>query len=308
MTQHSISELRKLYKERDLKKLAAILPHARCLKSSFVQFLLKSNLLRMRQWLNSPPITFGADPEFILHAKDDPNDITLFSSSYTRDYFGISEAELGADYGLLEFRPDPEASAEGLANSIHRLHGAFSNEFGPDIKILQREAVSFDHKKKRVLQSMESKENINYGMNRGKDVAVWSGGDNAIMAGIETGVTLCAYDRPVFNQFNDKLFTAGGHIHIGGALIKMLSLSQLKVFVRRLDAEILPICNAVETEAGELRRTVYGSPGEFRIKEYGIEYRSSSNAIFFKKNYKVLLRVLKKIERILSTMPGYREK
>jgi len=302
MTRHSINKLKELYKAKNLKELAIILPHVRHLNNSFVKFLLESNLLRMREWINSPPITLGADPEFILYENDDPNNIVLFSSEYTNDYFGISEAELGADYGLLEFRPAPAEAASELVANLNSLHKLFKERFGTKIKILQKEAVSFDHKRKRVLQSMESEKNINYGMNRGKDIAVWNGGDENIMTGIETGVTLCAYDKPVFNQFNDKLFTAGGHIHIGGRFIKMLSFTQLKAFVRKLDEEILPICNAVETEAGELRRTVYGSPGEFRIKEYGIEYRSPSNAIFFKQNSKILLQVLKKVEKILLTM------
>jgi len=257
----------------------------------------------MKQWLNSPSITLGADPEFILYTKGNKKNIVLFSSEYTGNYFGISEAELGADYGLLEFRPEPETSAKKLVDNIIHLHKIFDRDFGPNsIKILEKEAVIFDHKKKRVLQAMEKGEDINYGMNRGKDVAVWSGGGDNVISDIETGITFCAYDNPVFNQFNDKLFTAGGHIHIGGALIKMLSFNQLKVFIRKLDKEILPICNGVETKAGELRRTVYGSPGEFRTKEYGIEYRSPSNAIFFKKNSKVLLEVLRKIKKILSTM------
>jgi len=307
MTQRLINELKQLYKEKKLKEIAVRLPHMRHLKNGFIQFLLESNLLKMKQWLNSSPITLGADPEFILCANNDPDDIMLFSSKYTEDYFGISEAELGADYGLLEFRPTPEESAKKLVDNVIRLHKRFKVNFGSSsdsMRILEKEAVVFDHKRKRVLQAMENEdeENINYGMNRGKDVAVWSGDGGDLIADIETGVTLCAYDKPIFNQFNDQLFTAGGHIHIGGALIKMLSFNQLKVFVRKLDKEILPICNSVETAAGELRRTVYGSPGEFRMKEYGIEYRSPSNAIFFQRNSKELLKVLRRIEKILSTM------
>lgn len=303
MTQYLISDLKQLYKEKKLKEMAIKLPHMRHLKNSFIKFLLESNLLKMKQWLNSPPITFGADPEFILHTKGNKKDIVLFSSEYTGSYFGISEAEVGADYGLLEFRPGPERSAKKLVDNMIYLHNMFKKDFGPGgIKILEKEAVVFDHKRKRVLQAMASKTDINYGMNRGKDVAVWSGNDNDIMADVETGITFCAYDKPVFNQFNDKLFTAGGHIHIGGSLIKMLSFDQLKMFICKLDKEILPICNSIETRAGKLRRTVYGSPGEFRIKEYGIEYRSPSNAIFFQKNSKTLLKVLRKIKEILSTM------
>lgn len=312
MTQHLINKMKKLYKKGDLRELASGLPHMKHLRTDpFIQFLFDSNLLRMRHWLTSPLVTLGADPEFILCAGNDPDSIILFSSAYTGSYFGISEAEVGADYGLLEFRPEPDESAKDLVDSIVKLHDLFITNYGPDADekdsasnpiILEKEAVVFDHKRKRVLQAMDDNEEINYGMNRGKDVAVWSGDEGDIMTDVETGITLCAYDKPVFNQFNDKLFTAGGHIHVGGALIKMLSFSQLKSFVRKLDEEVLPICNSVETEAGKLRRDVYGSLGEFRMKEYGIEYRSPSNAIFFRKNSKALLKVLEKTKKIISTM------
>jgi hypothetical protein len=311
MNQLLIKKLKQLYKKGNLVELATRLPHMKHLRDdSFIQFLFDSNLLRMRDWLTSPSITLGADPEFILCAGNDPDNIILFSSAFTGGYFGVSEAEMGADYGLLEFRPEPSEKAEDFVDSIVELHDTFIANYGPDPDekgseanpvILEKEAVKFDHKRKRVLQAMESGEEINYGMNRGKDVAVWGGGGD-IMTDVETGMTLCAYDKPVFNQFNDKLFTAGGHIHVGGSLVKMLSPKQLVLFVRKLDKEVLPICNSVESEAGELRREVYGSLGEFRIKEYGIEYRSPSNAIFFKKNSKVLLKALKKVEKIISTM------
>jgi len=196
MTQRLINELKQLYKDKKLKEMAIKLPHMRHIENSFIQFLLESNLLRMKQWLNSPSITLGADPEFILYANNNMDDIVLFSSEYTNDYFGISEAELGADYGLLEFRPTPEESAKKLIDNITHLHNRFKQDFGSGsnpIKILEKEAIAFDHKKKRVLQAMESKKDINYGMNRGKDVAVWSGGGDDIMADVETKLLLIRF-------------------------------------------------------------------------------------------------------------------
>jgi len=296
----SVEKLKQYYKNGNIKSIAKELPHLRDRKDKFIQFLMNSNILRMQDRLDSPPITLGADPEFILHEKGDKSKIVLFSSQYTTDYFGISEAEIGADYGLLEFRPEPVCTPRELVNAIQDIHEEFSEVY-VDFEILEKEAVIYNHKRARILEALYKDKSINYGMNRGKDVGVWA--SNAeITLGMETGLTLSAYDNPLFSQFDDKLFTAGGHIHIGGSLVMMLSTNQLKTLVRKLDKKVLPICKSVETAAGKLRRTVYGSPGEFRLKNYGIEYRSPSNAIFWKNNFSTLLKVLKEICLIVKNI------
>ena len=299
MNQPSLKKLKSFYKAGNLKEVAKWLPHLRYEDDQFIKFLMNGNILKMKTHISDPVVTLGADPEFILCEKGGKHEIVLFSSQYTTNYFGISEAEVGADYGLLEFRPAPAEEPKGLVESIEELHIEFKESF-PDFKILESEAIEYDHKRMRVLESMQEKKDINYGMNRGKDIGVW--GSEEIIIGMESGVSLSAYDKPAFNQFNDKLFTAGGHIHIGGGYVMMLSTDQLKSFVRKLDTEILPICEKVETKAAELRRSVYGTPGEFRIKNYGIEYRAPSNAIFWQKNSKPLLEILIKITDIVRTM------
>jgi hypothetical protein len=300
MNQPSLKELKSFYKAGNLKEVAKWLPHLRHKDDPFIRFLMNGNILKMKTHISDPIVTLGADPEFILHEKGKKHEIVLFSSKYTTGYFGISEAEVGADYGLLEFRPEPVEKPMDLVKAMNKLHIQFRKRY-PDFKILEKEAVEYDHKRSRLLESMQEEKDINYGMNRGKDVGVWGGSDDIII-GMESGVSLSAYDKPAFNQFNDKLFTAGGHIHIGGGYIMMLSTDQLKSFVRKLDTEILPICEKVETKAAELRRSVYGTPGEFRIKNYGIEYRAPSNAIFWQKNSKPLLKILSKIIDIVKTM------
>ena len=310
MTQYSVKEMKKKYEEGDLSFLARALPHvrSRSSKSPFISFLLNSRLLTMGDHLKDPKITLGADPEFILHEKGRPEKIVLFSSRWVPDYFGISEAEVGADYGLLEFRPQYSTDSGKLVKEISSLYKKFSKDY-PEFSIFEKEAIEFNHKKARVKEALELEKDINYGMGRGKDMAVWapSSGNNVagqeLLLGQETGTTISAYDKPTFPEKNDNLFTAGGHIHLGGSYIMMLSMDQLRAFVRKLDERVLPICEAVETEAGTLRRTVYGEKGEFRTKEYGIEYRSPSNAIFFPKNLNKLQEVLDLTVDILKNMP-----
>lgn len=297
----SIRRLKTYYKEGDLRGVAKWLPHLRDKKDPFIKFLMESNLLKMKDHINDKALTLGADPEFILCEKKDENKIVLFSSRFVTDYFGLSEAEMGADYGLMEFRPPPTESVTSLVDSIENLHKEFDETY-LDFKILEKEAIEYNHKRARVKESMETEAEINYGLNRGKDVGVWAGGGQEMVIGMETGTSLSAYDKPSFNLFNDELFTAGGHIHFGGSYIMMLSFEQLKCFVRKLDEKILPMCKSVETDAGKLRLSVYGSPGEFRIKDYGIEYRSPSNAVFWQKNMDLLLEVLDKSADIAKTI------
>lgn len=301
MTLPSVKKMKGLYKKGDLRELAKWLPHLRDKKDPFIGFLMKSNLLKMKERINDPALTIGADPEFILCEKGNKDKIVLFSSRFTTDRFGLSEAEMGADYGLMELRPGYYEDAQSLVKALGDLHEQFIESYS-DFEILEKEAIEYNHKRARVKESMEEQEDINYGLNRGKDVGVWAPGGEEMVIGLETGTSLSAYDKPSFNIFNDELFTAGGHIHFGGSCIMMLSFEQLRAFVRKLDKEVLPMCEKVETEAGELRRSVYGARGEFRMKEYGIEYRSPSNAIFWPKNRKALSRALKKSVEIAKTM------
>lgn len=301
MTLPSIRKMKVFYEDGDLVNVARWLPHLRDKKNPFIKFLTESNLLRMTKHINDPVLTLGADPEFILCKRDNEDEIVLFSSRYVTDYFGLSEAEMGADYGLMEFRPQPTRAVPVLTQEIKELHEMFVAYY-PDIKILEKEAIEYNHKRARIKESMETEVEINYGLNRGKDVGVWAGGGEEMVIGMETGTSLSAYDKPSFNQFNDELFTAGGHIHFGGLYVMMLSFEQLKNFVIKLDKKILPICEKAETAAGKLRKSVYGSPGEFRMKDYGIEYRSPSNAIFWPKNKNLLSEVLDKAVDIVKTM------
>lgn len=250
----------------------------------------------MGEQLSAPKVTLGADPEFILCERGNPNKIVLFSSQHTNAHFGLSAAELGADYGLLELHPKPQKKPKKLVKELRRLQDKFTTNY-PDLMVVEKEAVEYDHKKARILEALNADKQINYGMGRGKDLSVWSSGSD-IITGLETGQKLSAYNEPIFSQYNAGVLTAGGHLHIGGRYMMMLSLEQTKGFVRRLQEEVFPLCQTVETVAAALRRTAYGNKGEFCIKPYGIEWRVPANSLFWPKNRETLSKVLKKIKKL----------
>jgi len=295
MNKLSVSQLKELYIDGDHKELTIKLPHNRR-KGHFITNLLNSNILTMGSKILGPPLTFGADPEFIL--EDDNGGVLLFSNEHVTSNFGMSEAEVGADYGLLEFRVPPVDNPLSIIKSIKTLYKKF-NDTVKGASIKNTEAIVYNHRLNRIRKGIESGIEYDYG-GTGKDQGVWNNINNECdpIIGLESTQTFSAYDFPRFPKYREDILTAGGHIHIGGTFIQLLSFEQLRLFVRILDEKILPICIGCETSAGELRREAYGFPGEFRIKNYGIEYRSPSNAIFQKHNLGKLKKVYKIIEKI----------
>jgi len=275
-----------------------------------IKFLMESNLFFMGEDINSDTISYGADPEFILCDADNEDKIILYSSKHAKPRsdageFAMSSLSIGADYGLLELRPEYTSDPAQLPRNIKSLVNAFdesNKQQDNNLKIKETEAVPFMHKIERMREVMDGKEDLDYGGNRAKmgGVTAASISDIALAGAEYYGVSLTAYDTPGFAVGTDKVLTAGGHLHFGGACIKMLSMKQLKALVRKLDEKLIPIAEKIETEAAELRRKYYGFPGEFRLKPYGFEYRVLSCAPFWKKNLNVLKDILKEAENIIT--------
>lgn len=303
----SLNELKAYWTIGQHKEVAKFLPYFMDSKDPFVMKLQRSNLLTLKEKIELPSLTFGADPEFILCEKGKPENIVMFSSKYTGNKFGISEAEIGADYGLLEFRVQVGKNPKAIVDSVAQLHTEFGNEF-PLLELLKKEAIKYNHERARLKDELEvilkGAEAPSYGGYHGKNCSVWSTNsvDTKLVLDDTVEISLSAYGKPEFKKYAPDILSAGGHIHLGGTFIKALSIPQLNEVIKQLDASVLPLCKTVETEAATLREVAYGSPGEYRLKEYGIEYRSPSNAIFFPENSQVLLQVLTIIE---STVKGY---
>lgn len=298
----STNDIRTLYDDGRFTDIAKNLPHLRESENPLIQFLMASNLLRMKDWLTKDKLTIGADPEFIM-CKRGTEEIILFSSEHTTERYKLSEAAVGADYGLLEMRTPvftkPEELVKYMRESLHDFKEQYKK-----LDILEKEAVEFNHARQRIREQIDNA-NIDYGYGVNfhvKGSEIWGANSDASIEDMEImNYTLSAYGKPMFNKPNPDIFSAGGHIHVGGAYIKMLSFGQLKALIRKIDQTVRPLCEAVETEAGKLRREIYGFPGEFRLKQYGFEYRSLSNAIFWEENLEVLSQILTIITNTAKT-------
>lgn len=73
---------------------------------------------------------------------------------------------------------------------------------------------------------------------------------------------------------NTKLRAVGGHVHIGTDVDR----DNMPLLVRALDLFVTVPMLAYEDKR---RRSMYGQAGSFRLKDYGVEYRTPSNLWIF---------------------------
>lgn len=85
--------------------------------------------------------------------------------------------------------------------------------------------------------------------------------------------------------------TAAGHIHVGwGADIPVENEEHMEIcasFVKMLDATVGMLMTYMDREPR--RRELYGKAGAFRVKSYGVEYRTPSNAWIWNRDRRKLV-------------------
>lgn len=82
---------------------------------------------------------------------------------------------------------------------------------------------------------------------------------------------------PVNEILNDNLRSCGGHIHIGSEILKNDGSDPI-LFIYMLDLFLaIPSLWIDKDKSSIIRRKLYGQAGRYRVKEYGLEYRSLSN-------------------------------
>lgn len=78
--------------------------------------------------------------------------------------------------------------------------------------------------------------------------------------------------NPKPNAKDKNLRSCGGHIHVGSDIAKAEPIELIRAMDVFLGVPSVPL-----DVDGEARRSLYGAPGCFRIKPYGVEYRTLSN-------------------------------
>lgn len=199
-------------------------------------------------------ITIGADPElFLLDAneayiaacgriggtKAEPMPLEIGNG------FAVQEDNVALEYNI-----PPAHSREQLVNHINRAMSHLSDMIGKNgWHFASTSAVSFPRSELLHPAAQE------FGCD--PDFDAWNEGR--------------ANPRP---QVKDKTFrTCGGHIHIGG--VELNTLDDVISLVKY--ADLFLGVGSVLLDKDTKRRELYGKRGAYRVKPYGVEYRSLSN-------------------------------
>ena len=214
-------------------------------------------------------ITFGTDPEFILCDKNSEKPVNaielLEGNIYNR--VTIKGNQFYSDNVLAECAVKPAKTRKQAADNIKETLQTLSDMVAP-YKISDISAVDFDQSQLQCNCADDPK---------------WDGEHRLCPKHFGCDPDICAYQmktmEPPKVMADGTLRSAGGHIHLGGSAecleggektYKLIYLLDLLLGIPSLFME-------VPSEAQKKRRTLYGQAGRYRMKDYGLEYRTLSN-------------------------------
>lgn len=214
-----------------------------------------------------PNFKLGGDPELILFKKNGenmeatlPEDVhwkagTIFAGGY------YNTGEVARDGRCLEIRPPSSSCREVLYNNFWtsftaaKGNGALLDHVLSFLPVAEFDPKGLDEESKRI-------------------------GCNP---------DYCAYNSAFTNprdfDFSQVPYLiAGGHIHYGISNVGkwMNNPEEIKEIVKVLDytAGMMSVILAAKPDREAIRRRFFGKAGTFRVKPYGIEYRTPSNDVW----------------------------
>lgn len=210
-----------------------------------------------------PKITLGCDPELFLKNKDtgkfvfpiDSNGKPLIPGTKQEPY-KVPGGAIQIDGAALEFNINPVSSVKEWSENINKVREYLLNSIPSNLELVTTPYVEFD---KEYFDSIPKEAKI---------------------LGCEPDFNAYDEGKPNPRPNGDSLArVAGGHVHIGWTKNKKLDdkdhLEDCTEVVKQLDF-YLGVPSLVWDEDNR-RRKMYGTPGCFRPKPYGVEYRTLSN-------------------------------
>ena len=200
-------------------------------------------------------ITIGCDPELFLTKNGKFHSAYGLIPGTKKNPFKVNEGAIQVDGMALEFNIDPAASREQFLIRINRVMAELRRRIPSDFNMTIVPVAHFE----ATHMAEQPGEAIELGCD--PDFNAYTGDPNP---------------RP---DGNGLARTAAGHIHIGWTADKNVNDEQhfnnCRALVQELDAT-LGLYSLNHDQDNE-RRELYGQPGAFRPKSYGLEYRVPSN-------------------------------
>ena len=195
--------------------------------------------------------SIGSDPEMFVVDKNTPIPAIGLVPGSKKEPFKISEHEsVQVDNVAIEFNVKPTLSPEEFIESLNKCYLWMTNHLksiNPDFGILIKPSVYFTK------EQLRSKEARMFGCE--PDFNAWE---------------LCMNDSP---RPNSLLRSCGGHIHLG--IDGDLDSIDYPRLIRAMDHTVGIYCASICGDKERMK--LYGKAGAFRVKPYGVEYRTPSN-------------------------------
>jgi hypothetical protein len=206
-------------------------------------------------------ILIGADPE--LFAKDGRTGKFLSVHDLlpgTKDEpFGVEKGAIQVDGLAAEFNITPAVSADQFVNHVHSVKHLLQKMLKEKNEYLTLEAVPTAHFDWPYLHTLPDSAKA---LGCTPDFNAYTGEENAS-------------PNPYV-----PYRTGSGHVHIGFTKVNdpfsREHFVQCCLMTQNLDAILVPMSRRWDSDTE--RQTLYGQPGAFRPKLYGVEYRVLSNA------------------------------
>lgn len=200
-------------------------------------------------------ITIGADPEFWVKHKETGKVVSAHPWERT---LGTKKTPLPCTNGgtqvdglALEFNINPASSRGDFLENINTVLGHIRGIVSPDFEFVFDPVVDFSE------DEFEKSPISNRQLGCDPDLNAWTGRPN---------------NRPVTPLARSRMRTASGHVHVG---VPDPSTFDAPGLVKELDAVLYPLSTLWDDDTD--RRVMYGAPGAYRPKPYGLEYRVLSN-------------------------------
>lgn len=201
-------------------------------------------------------ILIGADPEFFVRHKGKNRSAFGLIPGTKREPYPVNKGAVQVDGMALEFNIDPAKTEDEFVTNINTVIGEMRKMVKPDWEFVFDPTMTYHRNHLRV----QPKEATELGCEPDYNA-----------------YTLAENPKP---DADVNFRTASGHIHIGFTENAEASseehMMRCATLVRLLDVFLGLTSLAWDTD--QKRRQLYGAPGAFRPKPYGVEYRVLSNA------------------------------
>lgn len=211
--------------------------------------------MKTKQGIN---VTIGCDPEFFLRKMYKPVSAHEFLPVFGGKYnpLKVDGGAVQVDGTAIEFNIDPASTSTEFVHNIEK------------VKNYLRDSISKEYEFKFEPVQLYDKDTFDKIPEEAKELGCEPDFD---------AYTLAANPKP---DVTSTMRTASGHIHIGWTNDIDVSSADARAdcaaLVKQLDAVLYPASLTWDTDTN--RRKMYGAPGAFRPKPYGVEYRVLSNA------------------------------